>query len=224
MANSNKRRRKAAERSTKSRLETARERMYRDLVFESAEHVFAAKGFDDATMQEIASEAGISLKTLYATFPGKNELYQAIQERRGHEIVEATGRAYSEGGSADEKLNGGVRAYVDYMLEHADFLRIHLREGKAWGLRPSDAVAEDWQVGVGNFASIVREGIASGDFYDGDADLLAMSGVAIMQVYMARIAETAGDIEAGALAEEILLPLRRLLCKPDGRESGRQAA
>ena len=66
----------------KSRLEQARQRMYHDLIFESAEHVFAEKGFDDAIMQEIAAEAGVSLKTLYATFPGKRELYDEIQAVR----------------------------------------------------------------------------------------------------------------------------------------------
>src|SRR5262249_13217196 len=57
-----------------SNLEAARSRMYHDLIFECAERVFAEKGFDESTMQDVAAEAGISLKTLYATFPGKNEI------------------------------------------------------------------------------------------------------------------------------------------------------
>jgi AcrR family transcriptional regulator len=55
-----------------SNLEAARTRMYHDLIFECAERVFAEKGFDESTMQDVASEAGISLKTLYATFPGQD--------------------------------------------------------------------------------------------------------------------------------------------------------
>ena len=75
--------RRPAKTAPKTRLEEARARMYRDLVEEAAEHVFAQKGFDDATMQEIAAEAGVSLKTLYATVPGKHELYEAVVEARG---------------------------------------------------------------------------------------------------------------------------------------------
>ena len=64
--------------STRSRLEVARERMYRELVFESAEHVIAARGLEATTMQEIAAEAGISLRTLYAAFPSKEGLVAEV--------------------------------------------------------------------------------------------------------------------------------------------------
>src|SRR3972149_389490 len=65
------------------RLEVARERMYRELVFESAEHVIAEKGLEATTMQEIATEAGISLRTLYAAFPSNEEVVTEVQRVRG---------------------------------------------------------------------------------------------------------------------------------------------
>ena len=71
--------------------------MYHDLVFEAAECVFGEKGFDHATMQDVASEAGISLKTLYAAFPGKQDLYEEIQLVRGAafvaQVLEASSRS-----------------------------------------------------------------------------------------------------------------------------------
>ena len=54
--------------------------MYRQVITQAAEAVFAKKGFADARMGEVALEAGISLKTLYATFPGKVELFAAIRK------------------------------------------------------------------------------------------------------------------------------------------------
>ena len=74
---------KSKGRAAPSRLEDARTRMYQDLIFESAECVFGQKGFENATMQDIAAEAGVSLKTVYASFAGKKELYDAIMLRRG---------------------------------------------------------------------------------------------------------------------------------------------
>ena len=194
----------------KSRREAARERMYHDLVFESAEHVFAEKGFDDATMQEIASEAEISLKTLYATFPGKAELYLEIQSVRGRKFLEYNQQAAAGAQSAIERLTLGVRAYVDFLLEHEDFLRIHLREGKAWGLGPPYADAEGWQAGVEHFAATLRQGMQEGIFHEGNAELMAMSGIAVMQVHLARIAARPAGADAISLAEEILVQLRRM--------------
>ena len=201
----------------RSRLEEARERMYRDLVFESAEHVFARNGFDEATMQEIATEAGISLKTLYGAVPGKTELYAEIQETRGREFSDRMTQAIDGGGDPLEVLARGVSAYVDFLVTHPDFLRIHLREGKAWGLQPSGSVREDWQHAVGGFASILREGMDEGVFYKGDPEIMAMTGVAVMQVQLARFAEGIGEEDAKALSEEIFVQLQRLLCKPETR-------
>ena len=206
----------------KTRLEQARERMYHDLIFESAEHVFAEKGFDEATMQEIAAEAGVSLKTLYATFPGKHELYDEIQAVRIREFVERVLQPLLESGSPLDKLAGGVRGYVDFLVEHPDYLRIHLREGKAWALKPTGVGEEGWERGVGGFAAVIREGIEQGQFYDGDAELMAMTGTAVMQVHMARLAEGVSADNAEQIREETLTQLTRLFCKPDA--PGRRAA
>jgi AcrR family transcriptional regulator len=189
--------------------------MYRELVFESAEHVFAEKGFDDAAMQEVAGEAGISLKTLYATYPGKSDLYREIQETRGRELVEAIEKAIRGRDDPRAMLEAGVRGYVDFLVAHPNYLRIHLRERAAWGLAPSGAYAlEQWQQGVALHAEILRRGIERGVFYDGDPELLARRGIALMQVELGRYAESPEKIDAEALAGEIVLQLRRLLCKP----------
>ncbi len=62
--------------------------MYHELVFECAERVFAEEGFAESTMQDLAAEAGISLKTLYATFPGKDEIYREILAKRGDGLLD----------------------------------------------------------------------------------------------------------------------------------------
>ena len=206
--------------------------MYRDLVFECAEHVFAEKGYDDATMQDIAAEAGVSLKTVYAAFPGKSELYAEIQSVRGLEFVDGVTLALSGLDDPLEALENGVRAYVDFLAAHEHFLRIHLRDRVAWGLgpgtEPGDAL---WARGVAAFAHVVRHGIERGLFHEGDAELMAMMGIAIMQVQLARLADSTSHVEPDALAEEIQRQLRRLLCRrpdapgpPSARASDRAAS
>jgi AcrR family transcriptional regulator len=198
----------------RSRLELARERMYRDLVFESAEHVIAAKGLEATTMQEIAAEAGISLRTLYAAFPSKEELVAEVQRVRGEGIVARIAEGI-EAAPDDPlaRLAGGVRGYVDFLLAHPSFLSIHLREGRAWALEPRGEDAEGWRLGLGRFAAILRAGMERGLFHEGDADFLALLGAAVMQVHMAHIV-LASPKDAEALTSEILVQLHRLFCKP----------
>jgi len=200
--------------------------MYRDLVFESAEHVFARKGYAEATMQDVASEAGISLRTLYGAFSGKSELYREIQEVRGRAFVQRVAQALAGGSDALEGLAAGVRAYVAFLLGHRDFLRIHLRERLAWGLGPRSGMgAERWHEGVEAVAGTIRRGIAEGSFHDGDPEVMAMMAIAIMQVQLARWAQREDpEQQADALAEEVVLQLRRLLCRPEAPARRRRVA
>ena len=49
----------------------------RDVILEHARNVFLARGFSKVTVDEIASQLGISKKTLYKSYPSKEELLRA---------------------------------------------------------------------------------------------------------------------------------------------------
>jgi AcrR family transcriptional regulator len=201
----------AERKDPKSRREEARQRMYHDLIFEAAEQIFAEKGYAAGTMQDVAAEAGISLKTLYATFPGKSELYDEIRQVRTNQLIEAIAAAHDTGDIALESLERGVHAYVEFLVAHENFLGILLRGGLAGGLSTGPSVvAEQGAQGVVNFADILSRGMDEGTFHRGDPAMMAHVGIAIMQVWLGRIPER-GDKSGPELAEEILLQLRRIL-------------
>ncbi|MCZ6714797.1 MAG: hypothetical protein O7B29_12705, partial [Deltaproteobacteria bacterium] len=82
--------------------------------------------------------------------------------------------------------------------------------GKAWGLGPLYNDTEGWQAGLEHFAGTLRQGMEEKIFHEGDAELMAMSGIAVMQVHLARIAARPEGANATSLAEEILVQLRRM--------------
>jgi AcrR family transcriptional regulator len=195
-----------------SKLEAARSRMYHDLIFECAERVFAEKGFDECTMQDVAAEAGISLKTLYTAFPGKNEIYAEIQAVRGTAFLDRVRGAGA--GGALEKLESGLRAFVSFLVDHDAYRRILLREGHAWGLDPiTENTRVHWRAGVNHVAAVLRQGMDEGVFHEGDAELLAASVTAVMQVQLAgRLFRAGNQANAAEIAEGTLVVLRRMLC------------
>jgi AcrR family transcriptional regulator len=195
-----------------SRRDDARARMYHELVFESAECVFGRSGFDDATMQDVASEAGVSLKTLYATFPGKHELYDEIQQVRGSAFVERVLAASALGGDPLERLERWTRAYLDFLLEHRDWLRIHLRSRTSWGLRPVEGyAAEYWEQGREGIGALLTAGMRDGVFYDGDVATAAALVLAVMQVEVSQVVDQE-DADPERVTGEIMVQLERLLC------------
>ena len=187
--------------------------MYHDLVFESAEHVFAEEGFDTATMQDLANEAGVSLKTLYATFEGKDDIYREILQVRGAGLAEGIREITGGEGTALERLERGLGQVIAYLVEHRAFFLILLQEGKAWGLDPkSDGAREAWSVGMEAMRSVIGDGVADGELAPCDIDLLAPTVNAILQVQLAGLLDRAGaDPDPEELTRTIMVSVTRLL-------------
>ncbi|MCC6640052.1 MAG: TetR/AcrR family transcriptional regulator [Deltaproteobacteria bacterium] len=198
--------------SATRRLEDARARMYHDLVFESAEKVFGERGFEHATMMDVAREAGVSLKTVYTSFAGKRELYEEIHEIRSQAFVTQIRQALKEAAGPVEQLGALAGAYASFLLAHEAWLRITLSERVAWGLGPTTGLGADaWRTSLGRIVEIIEAGMAQGVFHPGDAETLAASCLALMQVQIARAVERGLDREK--IAAELETQLRRLLCR-----------
>lgn len=197
-----------------SRLGDARARMYRDLVFESAECVFGQKGFESTTMQDIANEAGVSLKTLYASYSGKKELYKDIQRVRGKAFIEGVLVAAAMGHTPLEKLALTVRSHMDFLLSHRDWLSFRLRTRVSWGIKPDDELAaEYWLLGLNNLREILQAGMDEGTFYEGQPVEIATMVQAVMQVAVTQKIE-AEEHDVDHTSDDIMRHLVRLLC-PD---------
>jgi AcrR family transcriptional regulator len=101
-------------------------------MLEVAGSVFAARGFHDASMDEIAEAADISKPMLYNYFGSKEGLYFAYVDLSYREIVAATDDAVAQAAAAGEgpdlQLRTGVRAYYRYVGEHQDAFRVLFRE------------------------------------------------------------------------------------------------
>ena len=60
----------------------AKTSMYRSLIIDAAERLFASQGYDRTKIQDIATESGVSLGTLYSVFDGKSDIYEAVHDER----------------------------------------------------------------------------------------------------------------------------------------------
>jgi len=209
--------------TARRKLDAARREMYRKLVFEAAEAVFAEHGFTDAKMGDIALEAGISLKTLYTVFEGKQEIYQAITEIRCAELLSLV--PSDPVLSPLQAVMDGVRASVDYLLRHPHFLRTHLREGNAWAVQPrasADALAPEavaiWQEHLDRQAQLIQRGIDAGVFLDEDPQLMTKMMTAVYQVHLADWLEHGGTQDPSELTRRIQRHTRHLLCGGDAAQ------
>ncbi|HSN81685.1 MAG TPA: TetR/AcrR family transcriptional regulator [Polyangiales bacterium] len=201
-----------------ARARSAKASMYRSLVVEAAERLFATRGYERTKIQEIASASGLSLGTLYSVFDGKADVYAAVHDERLGELFMLTGRAMKSEMPAADRLLEGNRVFIRWLAEHPDYLRIHLEGGGAWSSNPERAEAglvRAWHRGIELMARVIERGMCDGDLWEGDPIVAARLMAATQQVYISAWFESGMKEGASVLASRIEEQLRRSLFRSD---------
>ena len=98
-------------------------------MLEMAGRVFAAHGFHEASMDEIAEAAGVSKPMLYSYFGSKEGLYFAYVNLAYRELITAIDEAVAGAGTDPaDQLRAGTLAYYVYVGEHRHAFRVLFRE------------------------------------------------------------------------------------------------
>lgn len=98
-------------------------------MLEMAGRVFAARGFHEASMDEIAEAAGVSKPMLYSYFNSKDGLYFAYVDLAYRELINAIDVAVAAAGPDPAgHLWAGTRAYYVYVGDHRHAFRVLFRE------------------------------------------------------------------------------------------------
>lgn len=153
----------------------------RNRIVEAATDRFLRLGFSRVTMDEIASGLGMSKKTLYQHFPGKDTLLQEVMRKRMREI-ETGSEAILRDGSLD---------FVEKLKNLMTFVAVQLsRVGQVFMLDLQKNAPEVWREvesfrrrrSTSLFGDLVGEGIRKGMFRaDLDPQLLTLLYVNAIQ-------------------------------------------
>ena len=204
----------------------ARTDVYRQHILEAAEQVFAARGFEAAKLQEISAKAGLSMGTIYSIFPGKTELFEALVEMRGRELLEiARGAAAIERPPREALLALG-EAYLEYLVAHPDFLRMQLGASVSWALGPASAPGrmQFWREIHALQAEIFRRGVERGDFVDEDPAFLAKLFSAIDEVLLADWVAGGMKTPRDRLLHRLRAQIERSFCVPGAAPRSKRAS
>jgi TetR/AcrR family transcriptional regulator len=109
----------------------------REAILEAAEGLFAERGFEAASLNEIGAAAGLSRGTPSYFFGSKDQLYRAVLERVFDERERATREAFAPldewsvargTASLEEALTKAVSGYMEFLLRRPSFLKLLQRE------------------------------------------------------------------------------------------------
>ena len=86
--------------------------------------VFAERGFHDASMNDIAVEAGVTKPVLYQHFTSKRELFAELLGEVGRDLQETITKALAAADGPREMVELGFSAYFSYVNEHRDAFQL----------------------------------------------------------------------------------------------------
>lgn len=94
----------------------------------AAARVFGAKGFELATMDDIAAEAGVAKGTIYLYYRSKQAIYDAAFAAGLDDLIAVTDARVAAAGAPREALAAFVDARVRYFQDHPDHFRLYVTE------------------------------------------------------------------------------------------------
>src|SRR3954452_4242166 len=120
---------------------TGKER--REQLLDVGRTLFAERGFEGTSVEEIAHKAGVSKPVVYEHFGGKEGLYAVVVDRETSALLDMVTSALT-GGHPRELLEQAAFALLDYIDQNTDGFRILVRDSP---------VAQS----TGTFASLISD-------------------------------------------------------------------
>jgi AcrR family transcriptional regulator len=183
----------------------ARHRISDATLLDAATAVFAADGFDRATMDAIAARAAVTKPTLYARFGSKEDLFAAAVQREYEIRKQRLFAAYARPGERQPfrvRLHAWVMAYFDLVRERPEgFLLIP--EGERHP-RAAAIVERASQDVIDRIAELVR-GISGREGWRGARLVAAVIAGVLTSAAREAVRPPAVDLDAAAAVCESLL-------------------
>lgn len=100
----------------------------REVIVRTATEVFAERGYDGASIDEIARRSGVSAPVVYDHFASKQDLYERLLERTRDELLEVWREHLAPDDTADVRIPRAIAAWAAYVETHPYASRMYFRD------------------------------------------------------------------------------------------------
>lgn len=144
-------------------------------IFETSMKLFAEKGYDATSIEEITSVVGVAKGTLYYHFSSKEEIFEFLVEE-GVKLLKNSIEIKTEGlDNSLDKIRAIVLIEIKVLVKYENFMTMVLSE--IWGTSARAKICQKYMFEyIEMVQEIVEQGIKKGEIINSDANVIA-SGI-----------------------------------------------
>ena len=141
-------------------------------IFEASMKLFAEKGYDATSVEEITATVGVAKGTLYYHFSSKEEIYNFLLEEGTKLLINNIDVKVSKLNNSIDKLRSIALLQLRVITKYQNLITIYLSQ--VWG---SDQRNQKCQKYINDYISkineIVEDGIKKGELKEGNSEIIA---------------------------------------------------
>jgi AcrR family transcriptional regulator len=159
-------------------------------ILEQAEKIFAAKGFYNTAVAEIAGASGFAVGTLYQFFPSKEQLYISMLTEKLNMMYTGVRESVAKETDIVKKIEVLVASQFNFVENNAEFCSIFIR-GDHLSLSEGSVelrkrLRTDYTAQVSFTEEVMREGIRAGLLKKMDPRMMAAALTGITNSYTSK--------------------------------------
>lgn len=186
---------------------------YRQQIIHAAEREFGKAGFTATPMSSIAAAAGLSLATVYKSFSGKAEIWDALHRTRMDALLKVVTEV-DTGDPGLERLLGGLHRVFLFLAANPAYLDMNLRAAGGWASSVEGAHGTQrtvWSSGLEVIAAGMQAAADRGELAGLDPRIAAGMAISALQVWLSEWAASGRIDDPEVLADDLTRRLRLML-------------
>ena len=141
-------------------------------IFEASMKLFAEKGYDGTSVEEITATVGVAKGTLYYHFSSKEEIYNFLLEEGTKLLINNVDIKIAKIDKTIDKIRAIVLLQLRVMMKYESLITLYLSQ--VWGIQDRNKTTQKYlNTYISKIEEIVKEGIERGELKKGDSEIIA---------------------------------------------------